>query len=209
MLNRTCRVFFAGSVKELNIIVNRIADVAAVVAFEPIHYPDERVLLGYVLHFLATNSRNVKMYEGRDGCGGDNWRVEDVNKEDNNKHLTAFMAKLQPNTQYAYYVKTYTIASEKVGGQSRIYYLKTRPAQPEPVQKLTTTVETDSSLTVTWQRPFKVNGDLIYYVVTAEILKEHTGRNTQSLDRNYCDNRESKMFIQIVIRTGHSQLLLL
>lgn len=151
------------------------------------HYPDERVLLGYVLDFLPTTSRNVKMYEGRDGCGGDNWRVEDVNKEDNNKHLTAFMAKLQPNTQYAYYVKTYTLASEKVGGQSRIYYLKTRPAQPEQVLKVTAIVETDSSFTVTWQRPAKVNGDLIHYVIKAEPLTE-TG---QQLDqRNFCDNRE-------------------
>lgn len=179
---------FAGSVKELNIIVTRIADVAAVVAFEPIHYPDDRVLLGYVLHFLATKSRNVKMYEGRDGCGGDNWRVEDVNKEDNKKHLTAFMANLQPNTQYAYYVKTYTIASEQVGGQSRIYYLKTRPAQPEQVLKLSATVETDSSITLDWQRPSMVNGDLSHYVIKAELLIEVT--QYQLNQRNYCDNRE-------------------
>lgn len=125
--------------RELNVIVNMVIDTAAIITFETVHYPDERVLLGYVLHYVATKDRNVKMYEGRDGCGADNWKVEDVVKESTGRrveHLTAFLTPLQPNTLYAFFVKTYTIASEQNGGQTRIHYLKTKPSRPEMVVKL-------------------------------------------------------------------------
>lgn len=47
------------------------------------------------------------------------------------------MSRLEPYTQYAYYIKTYTIASEPYGGQTNIQYLTTDPDKPDPVRRLT------------------------------------------------------------------------
>lgn len=66
------------------------------------------------------------------------WKVEDVTNFDRNaEQFPVLMSRLEPYTQYAYYVKTYTIASEPYGGQSEIQYLTTDPDKPDPVQRLT------------------------------------------------------------------------
>lgn len=41
--------------------------------------------------------------------------------------LVALITGLKPYTQYAYYVKTYTMASESNGAQSDIDYFRTMP----------------------------------------------------------------------------------
>lgn len=41
--------------------------------------------------------------------------------------LVALITGLKPYTQYAYYVKTYTMASESNGAQSDINYFRTMP----------------------------------------------------------------------------------
>lgn len=53
---------------------------------------------------------------------------------------------LKPYTQYAVYVKTYTIASEKKGGQSKIEYFRTLPSTPDPVRNLEFNVLNYSSI---------------------------------------------------------------
>lgn len=56
------------------------------------------------------------------------WRVDDVgNQEDNNSSLHHLLAQLKPYTQYAFYVKTYIVATERSGAQSPIYYFRTLP----------------------------------------------------------------------------------
>lgn len=44
-----------------------------------------------------------------------------------NDNLQALLTGLKPYTQYAYYVKTYTMASESNGAQSDINYFRTMP----------------------------------------------------------------------------------
>lgn len=66
------------------------------------------------------------------------WKIEDVTGFDRDvPEIQVFMARLKPYTQYAYYIKTYTIASEPYGGQSDIQYFTTKPDKPETVRKLT------------------------------------------------------------------------
>lgn len=43
------------------------------------------------------------------------------------QEMQHILTQLQPYTQYAFYVKTYTIATEKVGAQSKIQYFRTYP----------------------------------------------------------------------------------
>ena len=60
--------------------------------------------------------------------------MEDINpmsRSANNTNATGFITHIVPNlkpfTQYAMYIKTYTIQSERKGAQSDIIYFKTKP----------------------------------------------------------------------------------
>lgn len=202
----------------LNAFALRVTDVNAIIVFETKHYQDDRKLLGYVLHYIEAKTRDVQMYERRDGCGVDNWKLEDISKKDdsyNMTHDTVLIGGLMPNRLYAYFIKTYTIASEKMGGQTAVQYFRTRPAQPEAVLKLTATPQDDSSLVsrdldlwcfrvrfgmlisncgplsvqlIKWRAPTNMNGNFSHYVIKAEMS---VPSKVQINERDYCLNRES------------------
>lgn len=128
----------ACNVTTLHAKVVNIASVAAIIDLDAMKFEDERVLLGYVLHYIVSPYQNVTLYDGRDACGGDGWKIEDVTKFNrNDPTIPVFISRLKPYTQYAYYIKTYTIASEPYGGQTEIQYFKTLPDKPDSVRKLT------------------------------------------------------------------------
>lgn len=56
------------------------------------------------------------------------WKVNDVGQSREQKVVSHFLTHLIPYTQYAFYVKTYTIANEQHGAQSPIQYFRTLPA---------------------------------------------------------------------------------
>lgn len=54
--------------------------------------------------------------------------MDDVaNPIDPNIMVYHLLPYLKPYTQYAFYVKTYTIATEQSGAQSQISYFRTKP----------------------------------------------------------------------------------
>lgn len=55
------------------------------------------------------------------------WKTDDVESAETTDNLFAPITGLKPYTQYAYYVKTYTMASESNGAQSDINYFRTMP----------------------------------------------------------------------------------
>lgn len=119
----------------------------AVIDVEMMKYEDTRALLGYVVHFKPAPFQNVSLYDNRDACGGDGWRVEDTTTFDRDaKIVQILLTNLKPYTQYAYYVKTYTIASETLGGQTEILYFQTKPWQPGMVQRMKVESNGSSSL---------------------------------------------------------------
>lgn len=76
----------------------------------------------------------VTMYDERDACGGGSWQIEYINdKNRNSTPITIFAFNLEPYTQYAYYIRTYTVASEQRGGLSPIKYFLTAPYRPDSV----------------------------------------------------------------------------
>lgn len=54
--------------------------------------------------------------------------MDDVAIPDENSTLNHPLTQLKPYTQYAFYVKTYTIATERKGAQSEIKYFRTLPS---------------------------------------------------------------------------------
>jgi hypothetical protein len=81
--------------------------------------------------FIYRLYQNVSIFDGRDACSTNVWKVDDFetsgDSDSNDTNLIHIITYLKPYTQYALYVKTYTIASETKGAQSDILYFKTQP----------------------------------------------------------------------------------
>jgi len=138
------------------------------------------------------------MYDGRDACGGDGWRVEDVSAESTTPqphngtesqepvYHTHILTLLKPYTQYAYYVKTYTIATERSGAQSKVKYFTTLPDAPSSPRALSTWSNSSNELVISWFPPLHKNGNLTHYRIVGRWEPDDPNFIDQ---RNYCDER--------------------
>ncbi|XP_069673154.1 insulin-like receptor isoform X2 [Periplaneta americana] len=170
----------ACNVTELHARVTKFDDHAVIIEWDQFEHYDPRTLLGYVVYYIEAPYRNLTLYDGRDACGGDGWRVEDMAV---NTTIT-ILPHLKPYTQYAFYVKTYTIATERTGAQSPIKYFRTLPSSPSPPMKLEVTTATSNELTIKWQPPQLPNGNVTHYVVIGTWIKDDQSMLDQ---RNYCN----------------------
>lgn len=185
----------ACNVTELLVRIDKKTSNAALITWAPFEHHDTRTLLGYVVYFIEAPFQNVTMYDGRDACGGDGWKVDDVSpsetsgdfKSDVRPQLTHILTKLKPYTQYAFYIKTYTIATERSGAQSEITYFTTLPGAPSVPQKLSTYSNDSDVLIITWHPPVEKNGNLTSYRIFGRYEPDDP---TFLEQRNYCDERK-------------------
>lgn len=150
---------------------------------------DQRSLLAYTLYCTEAPSQNITLYDGRDACGQDNWRVYDVQNQPSEKKIVQPLPNLKPYTYYAFYVKTYTIASARTGAQSEIMYFRTNASMPSPPQNLQVISNSSDSLKISWLPPAHPNGDITHYIVSG---KKHLNGDMYSKDRDYCADPPTK-----------------
>lgn len=188
----------ACNVTELKTKITKKTSRGAIIEWEPFSHHDYRSLLGYVVYFIEAPYQNVTMYDGRDACGGDGWRVEDVSAESatsqqhngtQQPYLAHILTLLKPYTQYAYYVKTYTIATEESGAQSKVMYFTTLPDAPSSPRALSIWSNSSSELVMSWFPPLHKNGNLTHYRIVGRWEPDDPIFIDQ---RNYCDERNSK-----------------
>lgn len=175
------------NVTPLNVTVEHIYPQAALLSWDPLKLEDERSLLNYVVFYIAAPFTNVTLWDGRDACGNDGWSVEDVNDFSHSEKISQPLTKLEPFTQYAYYVKAYTLATEKTGAQSEINYFITKPDMPDLVKKFKATPLGPDRIEVTWETLKKVNGRLKNYVLRAKAVDQNENLRNQ---RDYCKERK-------------------
>lgn len=185
----------ACNVTELKIEVTKKNSMAALIEWEEFQHHDPRSLLGYVVYSIEAPSENITMYDGRDACGGDGWRVDDVSasdSSDNEKHrVTHIFTMLKPYTQYAFYVKTYTIATERSGAQSKVIYFTTLPDAPSQPRSLSIWSNSSSELVISWLPPLRKNGNLTHYKIIGRWDRDDPAFVAQ---RNYCEERKLFFF---------------
>ncbi|XP_036322512.1 insulin-like receptor [Rhagoletis pomonella] len=162
--------------EQLNVTIAKVSSRVAVVRIEnPLVFDDNRTFIGYQYFYMEDKYKNATKYSQR--ICDDGWIVSDPTKE-----TQYIFINLQPFTQYAYYVKTWTISSEKRNAQSNIQHFKTKSAQPKFVQSLNAYSISSSEIAITWTPPANPQGNLIVYRVHASLDKR-----SQVLDsRNYC-----------------------
>ncbi|KAK7866791.1 hypothetical protein R5R35_004211 [Gryllus longicercus] len=179
----------ACNVTELAVEIHKISSMAVIIGWKSFDHYDPRSLLGYVVYFTEAPYRNLTLYDGRDACGGDGWRVDDVPvPQDRTAEINHILTRLNPYTQYAFYVKTYSIASESTGAQSKIHYFTTKPDYPSPPQLLNAYANSENSLTIDWKPPLNPNGNVTHYIVTGVMRPNED----QKYERNYCEDPPQK-----------------
>ncbi|EEB18223.1 Insulin receptor precursor, putative [Pediculus humanus corporis] len=147
-----------------------------VIRFEKFQHYDQRTLLGYVLYFKKAPNKNVTLYYGRNACGGDGWMDKDVPapKQDNHQNEISYdLIGLKPFTQYAYFIKTYAISSERSGARSGIQYFITNPGTPTSPRSLFAFSNSTSEVVISWEPPAEMNGNFTHYFVEAEAMEDH------------------------------------
>lgn len=118
----------------LNVTVKNTYTQAVLLVWDPLPLEDERSLLNYVVFYITAQHRNVTLWDGRDACGNDGWSVEDVNEFSFTDPISQPLTKLEPYTQYAFYVKASTLATVNTA-QSEINYFVTKPDIPDLVKR--------------------------------------------------------------------------
>ncbi|KAK1131015.1 hypothetical protein K0M31_017318 [Melipona bicolor] len=185
----------ACNVTELMTMVGKKSPWGAVIEWEPFVHHDARSLLGYVVYYIEAPHRNMTPYDARDACGGDGWKVDDVSATSNTtetnkfgkKLHTHYLSQLKPYTQYAYYVRTYTIATERAGAQSKVMYFRTMPEAPSQPRSLIIWSNSSSELILSWLPPLHKNGNLTHYRIFGRWEPDDPNFIDQ---RNYCEERE-------------------
>ncbi|XP_060537020.1 insulin-like receptor [Cylas formicarius] len=174
----------ACNVTELVVNVTKIESKGVILEWQPYRViEDTRSLLSYTVFSIEAPNRTVNSYDGRDACGQDNWHVDDVPNNPNVDPVQHPLTNLKPYTQYAFYVRTYTVANEKRGAESKIQYFVTKPSRPG-VPTLTVTSNSSDSLYAKWTAPRHPNGKITHYVLSGSKRKDLL----LDIKRDYCKN---------------------
>ncbi|UYV63309.1 InR [Cordylochernes scorpioides] len=147
---------------------------------------DPRNLLGYVIYYREAPEQNITIYDGRDACGTDAWMTVDVEALDQ-EDMFFIITYLKPFTQYAIYIRTFTLASSQLGAQSTIHYLRTMPDTPSPPQSISAYSTSPSKIFIQWHSPKRPNGIVTHYQV--RVTPEEDSMEFIS-KRNYCTERK-------------------
>ncbi|XP_046665495.1 insulin-like receptor isoform X2 [Homalodisca vitripennis] len=144
--------------------------------------------LRYVIYYTPDPNGNMTMFDDFDQCSEHHWTTKDVSVDpsDNDfikRGLQVNLTHLEPNTQYALYVTTYTI--DRFGAKSAMLYETTLPSVPSELTQLVGFSNENSDIVLKWEGPKKVNGKMKEYIVTWSLLRYDESRIRL---RNYCDH---------------------
>lgn len=143
-------------------------------------------VLRYVVYFTKDPYRNITMFEDLDQCSDYGWKTKDISIDPNiefssNLTFKVDLMDLEPYTQYAFYVTTYTV--NRIGAKSLIHYTRTLPSKPSELSRLEAFSNASSEIILEWDPPERANGKLKNYLVTWTLLEQD---KSLAHRRNYC-----------------------
>ncbi|XP_064550433.1 insulin-like growth factor 1 receptor [Drosophila montana] len=174
------RVICGDAVRTLNATVEDVNATAVRIAVDFMKCEDMETLIGYSYHYMEAPQGNITMYDGRHGCGHDDWLM-DVSPSKNRRHV---ISNLKPYTRYAYFVKTLTRTDYhmQVDAYSKIMYFHTLASKPSPVSRLHGNSDHSTQIMVYWWPPRRPNGVISKYFVSFE---PHNLTEPEASNKNY------------------------
>ncbi|SPP83522.1 insulin-like peptide receptor [Drosophila guanche] len=181
------RVICGDAVRTLKPVVDDISATAVRILLDYMDWEGMETLIGYSYYYKEAPQRNVTMYDGRHGCGHDNWLM-DVSATKSRRHV---ISGLKPYTQYAFFVKTLTRTDYhmQIDAYSQIRYFQTLPDKPSPVARIYGSSELSTQILLHWWPPRRPNGIISKYYVTFE---PHNLTNAEK-GKNYLNPRPANV----------------
>ncbi|KAF6205305.1 hypothetical protein GE061_019475 [Apolygus lucorum] len=174
---------FACRVINLTVSVHLIYNNSVVLL---INKPDNMKFIRYVAYYKKATINMTSPY-GSDECGDSGWNMNDVLgsyadiPDNTNGSVYHSINRLEPDTEYAFYVATYTV--ESTGAQSPLQQFRTLPSQPGMPTKFMAHSNSSDEIVLRWDPPIKPNGRISTYIITGVLVNNYP---TLLQDRNYC-----------------------
>ncbi|KAL5244838.1 hypothetical protein ACI65C_012248 [Semiaphis heraclei] len=149
------------------------------------HKPVEADNLERFLVYFIEASKWNETIESTD-CEDSSWKIDDISSKKalNETEIFHVITNLEPNTEYIYYVKTYTISSKT--SMSKIFRNKTLPSKPSSPQYFNAQPVSSSEVELTWKPPSHPHGKLVKYIIKGIHL---TDDQAMLDERSYCRNK--------------------
>lgn len=136
----------------------------------------------FLVYFIEASKWNETIDTSE--CEESSWKIDDISsKKLVNGEIFHVITNLEPNTEYIYYVKTYTISSKT--SMSSQFRNKTLPAKPSAPQYFTAHPVSSSQVELTWKPPSHPHGEIFKYIIKGFHLIDDQSILDQ---RNYCKN---------------------
>lgn len=138
----------------------------------------------FLVYFIEASKWNETIETTE--CEDSSWKIDDVSSKKvlNETEMDHVITNLEPNTEYVYYVKTYTISSKT--SMSSIFRNKTLPSKPSAPQNFAAVPVSSTEVDLTWKPPSHPHGTLKSYIIKGLHLSDDRGILDQ---RSYCKNR--------------------
>lgn len=138
----------------------------------------------FLVYFIEASKWNDTI-ETSD-CEDSSWKIDDISSKKvfNDTEIYHVITNLEPNTEYIYYVKTYTISSKT--SMSSIFHNKTLPSKPSTPQYFSAQPLASSEVELSWKPPSHPHGKLIKYIIKGIHL---TDDQAVLDERSYCRNK--------------------
>lgn len=147
----------------------------------------------FLVYFIEASKWNATV-DTETECEDSSWKIDDisskkplnetVNEQLNETVIEHLITNLEPNTEYVYYVKTYTISSKT--SMSSVFRNKTLPSKPSAPQYFAARPVSSDRVELTWKPPSHPHGKLVRYVIKGLHLNDDQAILDQ---RSYCKNR--------------------
>ncbi|TKR95038.1 hypothetical protein L596_009261 [Steinernema carpocapsae] len=148
---------------------------------------DERSFIGHQIFYKPVRRayRNMPYLEEEDSCDS-SWKMAFVTPDlTKGPERSELLVNLKPDTMYAFYVKT-RMTDLKDHSISKILYIKTRYAIPDPPASLRASSPDPYSIDLTWKAPINPNGKITFYKVSWTIVKPSEAQEGM----NHCQSSE-------------------
>lgn len=140
----------------------------------------------FLVYFIEADKWNETIETTE--CEDSSWKIDDIGSkkvnEVNDTELYHVITSLEPNTEYIYYVKTYTISSKT--SMSKIFRKTTLPSKPSTPENFSAKPLTSSRVELVWKPPSHPHGKLVKYVIKGFYLKDDP---VVLEERSYCKNK--------------------
>lgn len=136
----------------------------------------------FLVYFIEASKWNETINTSE--CEESGWKIDDISsKKLVNGEIFHVITNLEPNTEYIYYVKTYTISSKT--SMSTQFRNKTLPSKPSIPQYFTAHPMSSSEVELTWKPPSHPHGEIFKYIIKGfHLIDDHSVLD----QRSYCYN---------------------